>query len=173
MSEDTQQSLTATNNGDLPRDLIERTTADLISAADALRHEEEQLRAQLDGIRAQRTRLDKAVTALTAAPTERKAVKAKGKRGATRGDAAVTRAADGYPGVSESYQQVVFEALKAIDKPVGPQELAASAGLARSSVGNALAHLRARGLVRWAGKSGAGGGHHYALWLEGDTEDTE
>ena len=168
-------------NGDLPLDTIERAVTDLIAAATKLHEQEDELRVKLAALREQRIRLDRAVSALTAPKVDKSASEqaaVKGKRGPykTGGgqrnqfDPTVTRAAKGYPSVSEAKQLVVLDALKAVGRPVGPGELSRESGLNKSTVSNGLAHLRARGLVRWAGGSGTGG-HLYAPWNEGDTED--
>jgi hypothetical protein len=154
---------------------IEQAIADLVQAADTLRYREEQLRADLDRIRARRVRLDKAVSALTApAPdrsvTERKTVKRKHTQRDT--NFAVTHAAPNYPSVSESKQARVLEILTKIGRPAKPTEINGHPDfdMSRSTTQNALAHLRARGLVRWAGSSG-NSGHLYAPFDNGGPED--
>jgi hypothetical protein len=162
-----------TANGDLPLDHLERTITELINTATALREREDVIRAELDKVREQRMRLDKAVNALTAPKPE---PKPKGKPGpklrADRqpgfvGDA-ITNAATGYPGVSEHKQAEVLRLLKTFDRPVSPRDITEHPeyNMAKSTTQNALAHLRARGLVRWAGKRGPG--HLYAAFESED-----
>lgn len=179
MSEDTHApSLSVATNGDLPLDAIEHAVSELITAADVLRRQEDGLRTELEKVRMQRQRLDRAVATLTGEPKVTKA-KPKGKaRGPynksprTNGDG-ITNAAEGYPTVSEEKQSKVLAILESFGRPVKPGEITGHPDfdMAKSTTQNALAHLRARGLVRWAGSSGAGGGHLYAVWGEGESED--
>jgi hypothetical protein len=182
MSDDTPVTLDAiAANGDLPLDAIERAVSDLISAVTPLHAREDKLKAELAAVREQRSRIDRALNALTAPKVDRSAseqaavkkTRGPGKKSGPRNqfDPAVTQAAKGYPSVSEAKQLVVLDALKAVGRPVGPGELSKESGLNKSTVSNGLAHLRARGLVRWAGGSGQGRGHLYAPWNEGEVED--
>lgn len=161
-------------NGDLPTDVIERAVTDLIAAADKTRAERDALKARLDALTDQLGRYDKAVKALTAPKRDMQAITAKRlatmnakKPRARTSEPGVANAASGYPSVSSDRQQKVLDALIAIGEPVGVQQLAASGDFNKSTVQNALAHLRARNLVRWAGKKGSG--HLYAPYADSAT----
>jgi hypothetical protein len=150
----------ATVNGTSPS--LGAAIAALTEHANMLRAEEDSLRAALDAVREQRGRLDRAVAALTA-PKRERTQPTRGKVG-SRPSQADTR----YPAVGEAKQAAVLAALKTFDRPVPVSDLRDMPNLdmAGSTIGNALAHLRARGLVRWAGKT-KGGGHTYAAFEDG------
>ena len=165
-------------NGDLPTDVIERAVTDLVKAADETRAKRDALKAELDNLTDQLGRYDRAVKALTAPKRDMAAITQKRiatmaakKRGPRTTEPGVSNAAEGYPTVSSQKQQTVLDALVAIGHPVSPRELAEAGGFNSSTTQNSLAHLRARGLVRWAGKKGSG--HLYAPWNDGDNEVTE
>jgi hypothetical protein len=177
MSEVTHSLGTA--NGDLPLDHLERTITELVTTATALREREDVIRAELDKVKEQRQRIDRAVNALTAPKPEPKQYKSR-KPGPKRADRQpgfvgdpVTNAAPNYPGVSEVKQDEVLRLLKSFGRPVAPRDIIEHPeyNMAKSTTQNALAHLRARGLVRWAGKS-QGGGHKYAAFESGDEDES-
>jgi predicted transcriptional regulator len=165
------------NNGDMPPDHVAASVAYLIEQSrdlrerrDALRAERQAIKDQLDAVGVELARYDKAVRALTGVPqnapraqTEQKKVKAHKQ---AQGTHPIANAMKGYPGVSEAKQSEVYTALQSIGRPIGVSEFAQESGLNKSMVSNALAHLRARGLVRWAGAKGSG--HLYAIFDEGD-----
>ena len=103
-----------------------------------------------------------AITQKRLATMEAKTRAAKRNRGT--GEPGVSNAAQGYPAVSSQRQQVVLDALVAVGKPASVTEITTEGGFNKSTAQNALAHLRARGLVRWAGKKGSG--HLYAPYDE-------
>lgn len=165
-------------NGDLPTDVIERAVTDLVKAADETRAKRDAVKAELDNLTDQLGRYDRAVKALTAPKRDTAAINEKRlatiaakKRGPRTSEPGVANAAQGYPTVSSQRQQLVLDALVAIGHPVSPRELSETGGFNNSTVQNSLAHLRARGLVRWAGKKGSG--HLYAPWADGEAEVTE
>ena len=170
------------SNGDMAPDHIAASVAYLIEQSRELRQERDQIRRardvlsdQLKGVGVELGKYDKAIKSLTGVPqkapraqSEQKKVKA-ARKGA--GDRNITNAREGYPGVSEHKQQQVYDALRAIGRPVGVTELTEEGNLPKSLTSNALAHLRARGLVRWAGSKGSG--HLYAIYGDGEEEVTD
>lgn len=169
-------------NGDLPTDVIERAVTDLIAAAEETRAKRDALRAQLENLNDQLSRYDKAVKALTAPKRDTAAINEKrlatmaaktraAKRSRGTSEPGVGNAAQGYPVVSSGRQQVVLDALVAIGHPASVTEITTKGGFNKSTAQNALAHLRARGLVRWAGKKGSG--HLYAAYPDGTAEHAE
>lgn len=168
------------NNGDLPTDDIDLAVSNLVSASAHLRERKEALRQELASVSDRLSRYDSAITALTRerkpapprAEGERTKVKqARGKRVAHNRNAAdpEASAASGYPAVSVERQDKVLAVVKAIGHPAKLQEILnhPKYDLAQYTAGNALAHLRARGLIRYAGKTG-----NAALYAPFDT-DTE
>ena len=169
-------------NGDLPTDVIERAVTDLMHAAEETRAKRDTLKGELDSLNDQLSRYDRAVKALTAPKRDTAAISEKRlatmaakKRGPKTSEPGVANAAQGYPVVSSERQQKVLDALIAIGEPVGVQQLAEAGDFNKSTVQNALAHLRARNLVRWAGKKGSG--HLYAPYADSaastDSEGTD
>jgi hypothetical protein len=171
-------------NGDMPPDHVAASVAFIIEQSRGLREKRDTLRAQRQAIADELAvvaqelgRYDKAIKALTGVPmkagraqSEQKKVKAARTLSPKDGDRAITNARDGYPAVSEAKQQEVYNALKSLGRPASVGDLVAETEVARSLAGNALAHLRARGLVRWAGKQQGSSGHLYAIYEDGDTE---
>lgn len=171
-----QDSLTdhTARNGELPADDIDVAVSTLINASAALREHRDTLKAALDAANERLTRYDRAITALTApkrdrSHTERGTVKQRRLKGSQ--EPGVNNAAKGYPIVSAERQQVVLDALAAVGEPISPSDLADRIGVARSSAQAALAHLRARGLVRQAGVNGRK--RLYAVWTEDTVGDAD
>lgn len=169
-------------NGDLPSDLIEQTVTNLIAAADQARAKRDVLKEAYDEANDLCTRLDRAVRDLTAPKKEykpRSAAEHKKVRGAKGGTPKTQyddpNFAPGQPKVSLERQEQILEALKEMHTTAGSRELADATGQSRQTVTSALAHLRHRGLIRFAGKkTGMGGGFLWAPWDgEGDPEDAE
>lgn len=106
-------------------------------------------------------RLDRALQALTGTP------KAKRKR-VVKGD---TDHAPGQPKVSMSKQDEVLAALESLDHPAGAREIGELIGMKRPTVTSALAHLRHRGLVRFAGKIGTA--NTFTAWEQETPEVTD
>lgn len=168
-------------NGDLPADHIDEAVTTLLTASSELREYRDNLKLALDTANDRLGRYDKAISALTKpkpepkdrAKTEQRKVKL-GKQRKGAGDPSVTQAAEGYPSVSDERQQKVLSVLRSFDHPVRMNELRSHPDfdLADSTASNALAHLRARGLIRLGAK--AGNANTYAAYPEhGDTEGDE
>jgi hypothetical protein len=167
------------NNGEAPINRIEQSVMFLMAQSSDLRERKEALSTELREVSDQLSQFDSAIRSLT---REKKSYKSKAKAKAEQvkvkaarkgsGDPKVTQAAEGYPTVSEEKQSMVYDVLVSMGEPAVPSEIVAAGNLNKSTVQNGLAHLRARGLVRWAGR-GKTGGHRYAPWNEGDTEVTD
>ena len=166
-------------NGDLPVDHIDEAVTTLIAASAELREYRDNLKVALDTANDRLVRYDRAISALTKPkpePKDRaKAEQQKVKQGKLRrgaGDPSVTSAAEGYPSVSDDRQQKVLSIIKSFDHPVQTRDIMEHPDydLANSTAQNALAHLRARGLIRFAGK-GPRGVNRYAAFPEGPEGD--
>jgi CRP-like cAMP-binding protein len=163
------------NNGGLPADDLDGAVHTLMTASADLRRRHHELTAELAQVKDRLGRYDSAIRALTRetkpgrprAEAEQETVKRTRRRKADPN----STAAEGYPAVSVERQDVILNALRAMPHPVSPSELADSLGMARSSVQNGLGHLRARGLIRWAGKGARGAGKYTTF--DDITLDTE
>ena len=159
-------------NGDLPTDIIEESVVRLVTAADQARSRRDAIKAEYDAASELCTRLDKAVKALTAPKAEHKdrshAEHKKVKQ--AKSGPPDANFAPGQPRVALARQDVILQALKTLDHAAGSKEIGEASGLSRQTVTSGLAHLRHRGLIRYAGKKpGVGAGN---LWAPFDT-DTE
>ena len=138
----------------------------LIAAAEEARAQRDTFKAAYDEANELCTRLDRAVQALTGTP------KAKRKRARMEGD---TLHAPGQPKVSMSKQDEVLAALESLDHPAGAREIGELIGMKRPTVTSALAHLRHRGLIRFAGKIGTA--NTFTAWedirAEAEVTDTD
>lgn len=162
-------------NGDLPLDAIEEARVTLTKAAAEAAEYRDRMKAAYDEAQTAVSRFERALRGLEppAPPkpkvprgeTERAKVKARRGPYSTNGDPAVTQAATGYPSVGEAKQEQVLAVIRRMGRPgaVGAIVTAGNGEVSKATVANALAHLRARGLVRWAGKA-QGGGHTYGLY---------
>jgi hypothetical protein len=174
---------TSGSNGDMPLDAIESARVTLTKAAANAAEQRDALKEAYDEAQALVARYERALRGLE--PPAPKVPKAKAQRAATEqqkvrdarrgpnGDPSITQAASGYPAVSEAKQEQVLAVLRSMGEP-GPVGAIVEAGageVSKGTVSSALAHLRARGLVRWSGKA-QGGGHKYAPydWTPGDLE---
>lgn len=168
-------------NGDMPLDAIEAARVGLTAAmAEAVEYRD-RMKAAYDEAQSLVTRYERGLRGLEPpapkapkvprAEREQAKVKANRPRG-THGDPAVSQAASGYPAVGEAKQTQVLEVIRRMGAPGAVSAIveAGNGEVSKSTVSNALPHLRARGLVRWAGKA-QGGGHTYALYEWPVTED--
>ena len=133
----------------------------LMAAAEEARAQRDTFKAAYDDANGLCTRLDRAVQVLTGAP------KAKRKR-AVKGD---TDHAPGQPKVSMSKQDEVLAALESLDHPAGAREIGELIHMKRPTVTSALAHLRHRGLIRFAGKIGTA--NTFTAWEQETPEVTD
>lgn len=175
------------SNGDLPLDAIESARVTLTKAAAEAAEYRDRMKAAYDEAQSAVSRFERALKGLEPpapkapkvprAQSEQDKVKAN-RRGSynTGGDKAITQAASGYPTVSDEKQQQVLAVLRRIGEPAAVKAIvdAGQGEVTKSTVSNGLAHLRARGLVRWSGKA-MGGGHKYAPfdWEPGTDDEAQ
>jgi hypothetical protein len=174
---------TSGSNGDMPLDAIESARVTLAKALADAAKQRDALKEALDEAQALVSRYERGLRGLE--PPAPKVPKAKAQRAATEqrkvqnarrigsGDPTITQADERYPSVSDEKQQAVLTVLRRLGEPSAVSAIVAAGEgeVTKSTVSNGLAHLRARGLVRWSGKA-QGGGHKYAPfdWTPNDLE---
>lgn len=168
-----EATLVTGTNGDLPTDIIEESVVKLVAAADQARARRDALKAEYDSANDLCTRLDKAVKALTAPkpePKDRSLTEHKKVKKA-KGQDAHPDFAPGQPRVAVEKQGIILDALKSMNRSAGSKEIGEATGLSRQTVTSGLAHLRHRGLIRYAGKKpGVGAGNMWAAF-DSDTDE--
>lgn len=143
-------------NGDSPIDLTE-VIASLTRASDIVRTHRDNLAESLAEANAELSRYARALTALTDTPKrEPVSVSRSTRRRRQAREPGISDASPGYSPVSSARQQRVLEALKAAGVAISAKDLATRSGITKTTVQNALPHLRARQLVRLAGTTESG-----------------
>ena len=160
------------DNGDLPADDLDTAVTFLLTASAELREWRDNMKAALAEADYRLSRYDSAIKDLTKPkpePKPKSSPKPKPRRQYTSHANPENTAAEGYPGVSVERQDKVLAIIKTFDRPVqvGDVKKHPDYDMSEGTASNSIAHLRARGLIRLAGK-GLRGAALYAPFEQGD-----